>query len=200
MTKQFKTAFASLAVATLCTLGAASQASAFDLLDAMLNGKYAKSCGCSQKSGDHVQRCSSNCGGKGVRENAQKRSSVGKGKSHVGPVQKNEVAKKGSGDHVQRAGRSKGGHVQRSTCAKGGKGSRKSSCHGAELMTMVRDKMTSMKCKLSSLCSGRSSGKEKVGSKSGGFGDDGRPVVLPAPRILDDTDSVPIPDDPDPTV
>ena len=38
MTNQFKTAFASLAVASLCTLGASSQASASDLLDAMLSG------------------------------------------------------------------------------------------------------------------------------------------------------------------
>lgn len=115
MTKRFKTAFASLSVAMLCTLGASSQASAFDLLEELLGGaKYADSCGCSQKSGGHVQRCGSDCG-KSVGGHAQR--SGGKGLGHV-------QRSGGKGGVAQRGGSkgsSCGGAAQRGGCH-GGKG------------------------------------------------------------------------------
>ncbi|HJN08900.1 MAG: hypothetical protein QGG09_20330 [Pirellulaceae bacterium] len=199
MTNQFKTAFASLAVASLCTLGASSQASASDLLDAMLSGgKNAASCGCSQKSGGPVQRCGSKCGGKGVSGHAQ-RTSAGKGKSHVAHVQRSGSAKKGGGGQVQRVAAKKGRHVQRSTAKSGQGGSSKLSCHGVDLTAMMRGKMASMKCKLSSLCS-RSKGKGKGGNKSVDSETGGAPLDVPAPRIREEIRNVPAPIDPDPSV
>ncbi len=181
MKLRIKSAFASLAVATLCTVGASSQASAFDLLDELLGGdKYvdAGACGCSQKSVGQVQKCGSKCGGKGVAGHVQ----------HSG----------GKLGHVQR---SKGGHVQHSLSKSGKKGGDgKSKGHGTDWCGMVKAKMAELKCKLASH-HGKGKGKGKGGDldpNAGGLGYSGSTVV-PAPEINQGYQSVPVPPNPDPS-
>jgi hypothetical protein len=215
MTKRIKTAFASLAVATLCTLGASSQASAFDLLEELMGGtKYADSdsCGCSQKNGGHVQRCGAGCGSKGLKGHAQRSG----GKGLAGHVQHTGIKGGSCGGHAQRSGCKGGhfgGHAQRSSCGSCGKsggcgcgskvgkkgGSSKSAGHHADLYTMMRAKMASMKCKLSSHHAKGGKGANKgfdLDAKAGSYSE---PMIVPAPMIREGIQSVPVPPNPDQT-
>jgi len=213
MTTRFKISFATLAVATLFTFGATNQASAFDLLEELLGGtKYAAGdCGCSQKASGHVQRCGSDCGGKGISEHAQRSGGKGLG----GHVQHSKGGK-GFGGHVQHAtcgrcgkgscdcGR-KGGHVQHSGRKGGGKGDSKGGSKGSrfhvDLLGMMQAKMGSLKCKLSSHDCDCSCGCDQgydVDFKAGGFGD-GKSMMVPAPVISDGPETLAVPVDPDPS-